>query len=325
MASMFGAGLRLAPVVAVTAALVTVGCRGTEEGKIGISVVKNVPGIGPVELGFKGGWKAEFGNEELCGCVIFLGPDGNPLKGAAVGEIKNGRGGGPIPEGATGWRALVTDEDCDRLDCSTAPGLLGAPGASLSGAAAWLAAPTGPQKHYVLLSSRLLDDDALVRVSDLGTWQRASFQDMSATVIAPDGVLAWSLLELCLDAGPAAALSASQRAVLSDRVTVHEALRIGLDGPAQAPVGFVGEVVRTGGVFGAQVLVNGHRAFSGVSGSTGLPGALPTASFDLELGLVDFDPFLARRSVNEMTVRCKDAGQLMSTSRLKVTFEPTDG
>ena len=99
MASMFGAGLRLAPVVAVIAALVTVGCRGTEEGKIGISVVKNVPGIGPVELGFKGGWKAEFGNEELCGCVIFLGPDGNPLKGAAVGEIKNGRGGGPIPEG----------------------------------------------------------------------------------------------------------------------------------------------------------------------------------------------------------------------------------
>ncbi|MDB4450649.1 hypothetical protein N9226_00065 [bacterium] len=330
MVSMLGACLRLAPVMApvmvpTLAVIALVGCRGTEHGKIGVSVSKEVPVLGPVAIDFETGWCVAFGSSEVCGCVTFLGPDGKPLEGAAVGEIRHGRGSGSIPEGATGWRVLVADEDCDRLDCSTAPGLLGASGDSLSEAAAWLAAPMGPQNHYVLLGSRLLADDSRVRISDLGSWQRATFQDMSATVVAPDGDLAWALLELQLDAGPAVALSSSQRAVLSDRVTVHEALRLNLDGPQLAPLGFVGEVVRTGGVFGAQIVVNGSTAFSGVSRAPGLPGELPTVSFDLPLGFVDFDPLLRWRSVNQMTIRCKDSDQLTTSTRLKVTFDPSDG
>ncbi len=330
MVSMLGACLRLAPVMApvmvpTLAVIALVGCRGTEQGKIGISFEKEIPVIGPVGIDFSTGWCLTFGSSDVCGCVTFLGPDGKPLEGAAVGEIRRGRGSGPIPEGATGWRALVTDENCDRLDCSTAPGLLAASGGSLSGAAAWLAAPQGPQNHYVLLGSRLLADDSRVRVSDLGSWQRATFQETSATVVAPDGDLAWALLELQLDAGPAVPLSASQRAVLGDRVTVHEALRLNLDGSQQAPLGFAGEVIRTGGVFGAQIVVNGSRVFSGVSRSPGVAGELPTVSFDVPLGFVDFDPLLRWRSVNQMTIRCKDSDQLTTTTRLKVTFDPSDG
>ena len=325
MVSMFGAGLRLAPVAAVVAALATVGCRGTEEGKIGISVSKEVPGVGPMEWGFEGGWKVQLGNGELCGCVIFLGPDGHPLEGAAVGQIRGGSGGGPVPEGAAGWRAVVTDEGCAELDCKGLFGVDGPGGNAHALAAAWLAAPTDPQRSYCLLGSRLLDDGARQVHSDVGSWQQASFMDVAATVVAPNRGMAWAMLDLCLEAGPAATLSIEQRAALEDRVTIHSAVRLDMDGPEIAPLGFHGEVIQTGAPFGAQVSVNGSRVSSGTSQIPSVPGQLPTVPFYLDLGLVDFEAGLSRSFANRMTIRCKRPGEPVAATRLAMTFEPSDG
>jgi len=321
-----GTGTRYGLAAASALAMLTLAaCRGTGEGKIGMSVRKEVPVLGVVSIEFEQGWEFGAVDPEVCGCLVFLGPDGHPLDGAAVGQIRNGVGGGPIPEGAVGWRAMLTREDCDSLDCSELLSTDGPGGTAVSLAAAWLAAPIGPQESFVLLGSRLLDDDARAVHSDVGDWERASFLDLSATVMAPDVHLAWAMVELSVEAGPRANLSQAQRAALEQRVTIHEAVRLEMEGPEFAPVGFQGAVIRTGAPFGAQVLVNGASAAAGASQAPTLPGELPTVHFALDLGLVDYDPTWSAPLANRMMIRSKRTGEPVTTTRLSMTLVPTDG
>jgi hypothetical protein len=319
-----GSGIVLASASAV-ALVALAACSATKEGRVGISVKRHVPSIGVVEFAAGSGWKFGAEDEELCGCVVFLGPDGHPIEGAAVGQIRNGSGGGPIPKGATGWRAVLTNEDCTRLNCDDDFGADGPEGTALALAASWLTAPTDPQRPYVLLGSRLLDGGARQVHSDMGSWERSSFLEVCATVVGPDRELAWAMLELCLEAGPAAQLTAEQRAALEQRVTIHEALRLNLDGPEFAPFGFHGEIVRTGPTFGARVSVNGSQVYSGSSQAPGAPGELPAAGFYVEHGLVDHDATLSRNFANRMDIRCKRPGEPVTTTNLAMRFEPSDG
>lgn len=317
-----GVGLASATAVAL---LALAACSATSEGKVGMSVKRDVPVVGVVGIEFDAGWELTSEDESLCGCIVFLGPDGHPVEGAAAGQIRNGSGGGPIPKGATGWRAVLTNEDCAQLKCDGDLGTDGFEGAALGLAAAWLTAPSDPQRPYVLLGSRLLDDGALQAHSDVGSWERSSFLDVCATVVAPDGELAWAMLELCLEAGPAAQLTAQQRAALEQRVAIHEALRLNLDGPEFAPFGFHGEIIRTGPTFGARVSVNGSQVFSGSSQAPGAPGELPAVGFYVEHGLVDHDATLSRTFANRMDIRCKRPGESVTTTNLAMSFEPSDG
>ena len=318
-----GWGVGAASLTVMAAAALS-GCRATGSGEVGVSIQRDVPGLGPVTLDFRGGWEAALANEEVCGCLVFLGPDGHPLAGVAPGRIVGGRGGGPIPPGATGWTAFLTDQDCDSLDCDALDCDGSFSSRSLPAALEWLEAPAGGSSPFTMLGLRWLGEDHLVQAGELGTWTRPRFQEFSATVVTADRGLAVALLELYLDAGRAAGLSVDQQGLLGDAVTVHEAIRLDVVGSPSLPLGFRGEVLRSGSTVGLQLRVNGGAVAQGPSApSVGCVG-LEALPFQIGLGLVDFDATLARALANDLVLQSKRPGEPMSRTRLKLTYRPTD-
>ena len=79
-----GVGLASATAVAL---LALAACSATSEGKVGMSVKRDVPVVGVVGIEFDAGWELTSEDESLCGCIVFLGPDGHPVEGAAAGQM----------------------------------------------------------------------------------------------------------------------------------------------------------------------------------------------------------------------------------------------
>jgi len=311
-------GASMAAVAACALALTA--CRAASEGTVGVTVEKDIPGVGKVRAGFEQDWRIGIEAEGYCGCVWFLGPDGHPLEGAPVGRIQDSRGAGVVPRGAVGWRAVIHNEDCDQVDCEEGDHSLSPMEALHS-----LYPGSGPRRPHVVVGSRLLDEDGRVRRSDLGDWEQAGFLDVAATVDAPDAETAAVLLELHLEAGPFITLPPSERAALAGAVTVHEALTLDLDGPPDAPEGLVGTFHSDEGPCGVQVTCNGAAAAAGVVDLGTAVGGPAAFAFEIPRGLLDADPTFRRSMTNELRLRCKRPGLPDRSTGLKLTFDPLDG
>ena len=311
-----------AATIAVAAAgvLGALGCVTPHEGRVGVEIEREVPGVGTVRGSFGQDWSfwAEAGG--LCGCVWFLGPDGLPLEGAPVGRIQGGEGGGVVPAGAVGWRVVLSDEDCETLDCDRLGGA-----ATVAEALASLYPGAGPRRAHVVLGTWLLGAGELERSCDLGSWERSMFLDVSATVEAPSRGIAATLLELHLEGGDALLLPPVERAALASAVTVHEAVTLDPDGRPAAPDGIRGALWTDHAPTAVQVVCNGVEVGAGLA-SPGPTGSGPLAlGFSVPIGQLDADPSLQRGVTNGFRFRSKRPGAPPSEVSMKLRWTPSDG
>lgn len=91
--------------------LVLIGCAAPDSARA--TVRKKADPVTGVEAEVSLMWGAQF-PENVCGCIVWVDANGNPLQGAPSGEIRNGAGGGVVPEGAKGFK--ITLEPCEGFD-----------------------------------------------------------------------------------------------------------------------------------------------------------------------------------------------------------------